>query len=207
MKLNIKRIVPLFVIILSLSYSISFAQKYLDVNSSEICECIKTVNDYLMVTYSDDIYRKTGIVAVGRYNSLIIISGAYLHVIELDQLFQDMYDLLKEQTIDYSKIRYIMLENYKYENGLVGDAIVISGEDFKSNINDFEAIKGSSIYLIDSYKSEKDPDIQKFLKSAMRGSVVARDWGPGKRTKAYSQYLEACEKAFVRQMKKSGKKK
>jgi len=205
MKTSITRIICLFALLFILCANLS-AQKYNKIaDTPEICQCLKIVNDYLLESIDLEIYEKTGISANAIYNNLVIVANPKKHVIDLNELYQGIYEHLKHQEVDYSKIRYIMLQNSEYGSGLDATVILVSGEDFYSNINDFEAIKNASIYLEGTFESDKDPDIEKILSSGFLNLQYDSSWGASDREKAYNNKFEGCKKRVEKALKKAQK--
>lgn len=207
MKKSITKIVVLFFVFVLLTSANIFGQKYNKVeNTAEVCECVKVVNDYLNKNIPPDIYEKTGIIANYQYNNLIIINAAYNHDIGMTTLYEDLYRYLKDQTIDYSKVKYIMLQNYENKNGTRGNAIIITGKDFKTNLDNFESIKSATNFLNGTYALDKDPDVVKILTNSMMSAVISESWGSKNREKVYSSWYESCLKRVEKAKKKAAKK-
>jgi len=135
-------------------------------NTIEICETMKLINNYLKENFSDEDYRLTGISTFGQYNCIAVMSGAFNQYIDLDTLLFNVYNIAKEQNINYENIRYILFANNT--NDLFpafGEAIAISGIDWQNNLNDFAALKAETVYLKDKEVYGEDEDLSKIIKS------------------------------------------
>ncbi len=181
MKIEDYKILPTLIIML-VTLQVSFSQndkkwnKY--ENTIEACKTMNTIDLFLEDYFSDQEYKITGINCFAEYNNIGVISGAYNKVINLDSLFINIWKILsKVKDIDYSKLRYIIIANYKNASFGAGDAIVISGDDFMKHINDFDKIKSKSEFLYDSYKSFIDPDIKKILRGFRSSSKYISNYG------------------------------
>ena len=81
--------------------------------------------------------------------------GSYKQTIDLKKLFSQVYDALKNEKTDFSQIRYLIVANYN-SPGLIskGNAIIIQGDDFLNNLNDFKNLQSSAIFLNNTYDYE-----------------------------------------------------
>ena len=203
--LHIKSIViPSFLVLFSFN---SIAQKYHQIdNTLEICKTQEVLNNMLLEKYNEDVYSKTGVITYGFYNNIVVMSGAYNYVIDIEELFKAVCETLKANDIDYGNIRYLICANFKYENMGPGDVIAITGKNFMNNIDDYKAINYAAIKLSNTYNYQRDPDLRKIVNSAMRLAVIDRDWGPGKREKRYLKIHEGCMDNYEKVLKKQNKK-
>ncbi len=223
-----KKLGGLFIIVFLAS--IAFAQdlKWNEViNSEEICDCKEIITDYLASEYDDETYKNTGINVFGVGNNLGVVSGSFNQKIDLEKVFRDVVEILKDKNIDFENIRYFMFANYSSPNAFVGegDAIVISGNDFAANLHDFDALEEKTQIQFNDFDFDSDPDIKKILKSfklksdnirayagltmvaAMRNGPNTTNFWIDKKKKTYAKNskeicLKQIEKAKAKALKK-----
>lgn len=181
----------------------SFAQKKIKYkkvkNTPEVCETIKALNQHLLFKISDQDYQLTGIRALGSYNCVAVMYASFDKELPMGEVFKGIYEYLKNEDINYSRLRYIIVADY--QNDILirfGDAIAITGVDFKTNLGNYEEIKANSIQLNSNSRYENDPDLSKIINSFRTSAAYFKEYhgSPIERQKKYSDIEKMCEKAI-----------